>query len=180
MKIIFALWILISLNAFANDPNFDSTSNIITLPRVTIDNENTFNNVKLLLLPDGTWDILHIEDPEDGPSLTGDYFTSVSSDGLSGSYGRTICVRATTISLIQNGKNLSGTGKISKCEAGNILGGIGNINGVINGKDISFEITTENETFTYTGRIIVDALFLETPSAWDTTSPVLETFHKIN
>ena len=58
MKKIIILLMFMSSMAFANDPNFDTTTNIVTFPRVTVDNNTAFTNVQLLLNPNGIWSIL--------------------------------------------------------------------------------------------------------------------------
>jgi len=39
MKILLILALLLPVNAWANDPNYDSATRIVTFPRITIDNE---------------------------------------------------------------------------------------------------------------------------------------------
>ncbi len=64
MKKIIILWIFVSINTFASDPNFNSTTHIVNFPRVTVDNQIAYFDVQLLLSPGGTWNILS-EDVED-------------------------------------------------------------------------------------------------------------------
>ena len=45
------------------DPNFDSSTGIVSLPRITIDGKDVFVNVELLLKSDGTYSLLKA-DPE--------------------------------------------------------------------------------------------------------------------
>ena len=45
----------------ATDPNFDTSTGIVTFPRVTVDGETAFLNVELLLRSDGTYAILSAE-----------------------------------------------------------------------------------------------------------------------
>ena len=55
LQIILLTGLLLSLKAWADDPNYDSNTGIVHFPRVTVDNSEAFINVDLLLSQDGTW-----------------------------------------------------------------------------------------------------------------------------
>ncbi len=50
--------LFLSLDAQATDPNFDTKTGIVFLPRVTVNNKDPYINVELLLSPDNTYKIL--------------------------------------------------------------------------------------------------------------------------
>ncbi len=58
MKILLILALLLPVNAWSNDPNYDSATRIVTFPRVTIDNDTAYTNLQLLLPPHDAWKIL--------------------------------------------------------------------------------------------------------------------------
>ncbi len=63
-NIIIATFLLfLSMKVFALDANFNSSTGIVSSPRVTVNNQQSFSNLNLLLRPDLTWSILSL-DPE--------------------------------------------------------------------------------------------------------------------
>ena len=50
--------LVLVLDANATDPNFDTKTGIVFMPRVTIDHKDAYTDVELLLNPDNTYEIL--------------------------------------------------------------------------------------------------------------------------
>jgi len=48
LSILF-ICLLLSIKIYASDPNLDTSTHIVTFPRITVDNDSTFVNVQLLL-----------------------------------------------------------------------------------------------------------------------------------
>ncbi len=73
-RLLLGLFTLISLNVWADDPDYNTTTGIVTFPRVTVNNNTPYINARLLLDPDGTWSILEAElVPKPEFDLTGDW-----------------------------------------------------------------------------------------------------------
>ncbi len=138
--LIFTL--LISTNVFAGDPNFDTSTGIVYFPRVTVNNENAYNNVQLLLDSNGTWDILSAtpEPPaqeEKTLTINGSWSGSATSESYSG------CNAVISGVLSQNGNELTGLGRLD----GNCLaGGEGTVVGFIDGNNITFGLAVDDNT----------------------------------
>ena len=157
MKKIFILLLFVSMSVFADDPDFDTSTGIVTFPRVTVDNSTAFVNVRLLLNPNGTWSILTAE-PEATFNLTGNWNGVATSSIFMGCNGQI------EGSLTQNGNKLEGTGSlIGNC----IGGGSGIVTGEINGNDISFGLAiNSNTTISFSGTISSDYRTLNGSYIW--------------
>lgn len=161
MKKILALWLIsMSVSVSANDPNYDTSTGIVTFPRVTVDNGAAFVNVQLLLNPDGTWQILSAE-PEatnNTLALSGNWAGTASSSFYPG------CTGQISGSLTQNGNELTGSGSLT----GNCIGGgSGQITGSINGNNISFGVAFNNNTsINFNGTISSDYRTLSGSYVW--------------
>ena len=151
--------LLVTINAWAG-PNLDTSSSIVTFPYVTVDNDEAYSNVELLLAPDGNWAVLSFEPAlEPDFDLTGEWKGNLSID-----YGELFlnlppCDTLTSLTLIQKGYKLTGTGEYS----GNCIenGGTGHILGVINGNSISFTLFINEQIFAFTGFISDDRQALD-------------------
>jgi len=143
--------------AFADEPNFDTSTNIVTLPRVTVDNYSAFTNVQLLLNSNETWSILAAT-AEEILNLNGNWGGTAASSIFVG------CTGEISGSLIQNGNNLTGAGTlIGNC----IGGGSGEVSGTINGDNISFGLAFNNNTsISFTGVISSDYRTLSGTYIW--------------
>ncbi len=164
MKILLILALLLPVNAWANDPNYDSATHIVTFPRVTIDNDTAYTNLQLLLSPNGTWQVLSFE-PEPDANLTGEWKGYVTVDfdygagGLRPGVPLASCTVITYLDLTQAGSELTGRGTYTGTCIENR--GIGNISGLVNGRNISFTISLENQDINFSGTIDNDNLTLD-------------------
>ncbi len=151
------LWLFISMRVFANDPNFDTSTGIVTFPKVTVDNSSTFINVQLFLNPNGAWSILAAE-PESTLNITGNWNGVGTSSSFLG------CNAQITGSLIQNGNELTGTGSLfGNC----VSGGQGMVTGLIDGNNITFGIALSNNTnISFNGSISNDHQTLTGTYVW--------------
>ena len=122
----------LSMSVYASDANLDTSTHIVTFPRVTVDSSSAFVNVQLLLNPDGTYQILSTTpEPEENINLSGNWKGTFQSSAFPG------CVTQAELSLNQNGNELAGTwvGDL------NCIGsGSGNLIGVISGNNIIFTL----------------------------------------
>jgi len=156
MKKIFILLLFMSTSVFANDPNFDTSTNIVTFPRVTLNNDTELFNVQILLNPDGTWVTLAAEprDPVishwDGRVVTNAIFIG--------------CNAQFTTSLTLTGNTFTGPASM----LGNCFGGeSGAITGEVNGNDLSFQfVLNDNTTIFFSGTISSDYQTLSGSYAW--------------
>jgi hypothetical protein len=153
-RLLLGLFTLISLNVWADDPDYNTTTGIVTFPRVSVNNSTSYINAKLLLDPDGTWSILEAE-LENVLSLTGDW-NGVLNYTEEPFFGMLMtCEAHTQVSLIQSGNELTGQGSLTG-DCINEHSGNGMITGKINGNEISFEIALDTGVVNYRGTISHD------------------------
>lgn len=140
-------------------PNFDSSSRIITFPKIKVDNSKTYINAQLLLREDGKWDILAIE-PE--PELTSTPVLNLTGTwtgllGGPGDFGVPLPSESIEVSLIQNGNRLLGVGIVhSNCSVAPCGIRFFTITGAIDEKNISFEFIFDANSESLTGTISDD------------------------
>ena len=180
MKILLIISMLLSINAWADTPNLDTSTSIVTFPLVTVDNDKAYSNVELLLTPVGSWAVLSFElEPEPDFELTGEWKGNLTVDYevigiVSIQLEFPPCDVLTSLALIQKGNKLTGTGGYSGVCIENEGIDNANIMGVINGKSISFTLYSNEQKFDFTGFISDDqqALDLLGPSITYNTSNV--------
>ncbi len=64
MKFLMIFGLLLTNSVWAN-PNFDTSTSIVTFPCISVDNDKAFYNLQLLLSADGTWQVLDFDlEPE--------------------------------------------------------------------------------------------------------------------
>ena len=161
MKKIIILLMFMSPMVFAGDPNLDTSTNIVTFPRVTVDNNTVFTDVQLLLSPDGTWEVkaaVPEVEPEETLNLNGNWDGRAVSSKFKG------CTGDLSGSLVQNGNNLIGTGSVfGAC----INGGSGEVNGTIDGNNITFGLAFNDQTsISFTGVVSDDQTTLSGTYNW--------------
>ncbi|MCK5831828.1 MAG: hypothetical protein KAH20_16155 [Methylococcales bacterium] len=123
-----------SANQEVNDPDFNLSTRIVTLSKVTEDNNVAYINAELLLRADNTWEILEIKrEPRTNSSinLTGSYAGSTKSN---------ISPRLNTVldgTLTQNGDNITGSVKIKNPD----LEGQGAVVGKLVGNKVALTAT---------------------------------------
>ena len=65
---------LLSINTWADTPDLDTSTSIVTFPHVTVDNDTAYSNVELLLTPGGNWAVLSFElEPEPDFDISGEW-----------------------------------------------------------------------------------------------------------
>lgn len=164
----------ISIPLWAADPNFDTESRIVTLPRVTVDETTAYSDVQLLLNPDGTWNILAFDqEPDSIFNLTGNWTGLVHSQSSFFPF----CDIQIDLTLFQNGNELTGFGSLSKCveDSGDIVGEITETN-------ISFELISEKDFYSYSGSVSEDyrSLTLKSPRFFNPDYPAMWTLTLID
>ncbi len=147
MKIILSVILLIesllSIQVWADVPNYDTSTRIISFPKVIFDSKDTYIDTQLRLNQDGSWDLLAIE-AEPQLNLTGDWSGEIQE---AGDFSATLIhVAYIKMSLVQNRNKLTGTveffrscyGSFEQCQK------MGEIIGIVNGRDISFSIILDD------------------------------------
>jgi len=129
LSILF-ICLLLSIKIYASDPNLDTSTHIVTFPRITVDNDSTFVNVQLLLNSDGTYQILS-STPETSVDLSGSWKGTLPSTSFSS------CFTDAEFTLKQDGNKLSGKWRGHSICIGS---GGGDVVGIINGNNIEFTL----------------------------------------
>ena len=83
-KIYFYLLLLITTNIYAeNSPNFNNNTRVIDIPMITVDHQETFKEVKVLLDSNGQWQILSAkpEQEQEQESLLVGRWKGIVTDG---------------------------------------------------------------------------------------------------
>ncbi len=136
---------LMSTNILAEVfPNFDTSTNVVTIPKVRVDNtkDKTYRDVELLLRKEGTWTILAINKQE-AVDLTGNW------KGILGDPG--VFVPGHTqimgFSLKQKGSKLTGVASFGvRCSFDSCTNGIinGAVTGTVDGNNITLEVVSSD------------------------------------
>lgn len=165
-KICLYLLFFISLNIHAeNFPNFDTSTNIVTFPIVTVDNNDTYLNIRLLLDTDGSYLILPSESGAKF-NLTGYWKGAIGNDdavmiteegvlpaGIGAAAGIPIGLNYYELLMVQTGSELTGMfclyrNLVEPCfKEGIATENNGTINGNIVGNIISFKLMFDNNMF---------------------------------
>jgi len=136
---------------WAADPDFNDQTNILTLPVVTVNHQASFNNISIFLNPNGTWQIVQVNN---APSISGDWTARVSD--ISESFPPIFCEARTRISITQTGNTITGTGSFQKISPFGETE-TGNLTGIIEGNKIIFSLFIrdggEDQVLNYKGDI---------------------------
>ena len=154
LTVIFLSGLLFALQGWAEDANYNSTTRIISFPRVTIDSNDAYTDAQLKLNLDGSYEVLVLE-PELEPNLTGDWggtLYGLSTPYFSPPYPCGSMV--TNISFIQNDNKLIGLGDFS---GNNCINGVVDIVGEIDGRNLTFTVIfSSGDKINFNGSISTD------------------------
>lgn len=142
--------------ALAADPSYSSSTGVVSLPRVTVDNSATYINVELYLNPNGTWQILRADLESASRSLTGSW----SGSAISSVYNS--CSSSITGQIQQDGTQLTGSVSVNgSCDSSS-----GSVSGTIDGKQITFGTYAAGGVITFTGTISDDFKTMSGTYTW--------------
>lgn len=171
LNLTFLIGMLISFKAWADDPNFNSTTRIVTFPRVTIDNNDAYINVELLLSQNGTWEILDMgKKLEPKMDLTGDWTGEVTGLATPYFFAPPPCgTMISEISLVQNGEKVAGNGVVGEGSTLCNQDEPGEITGEVNGSNLLFTIkfSSSGSSLVFNGNISDDFRSVEGEVSWE-------------
>ncbi len=80
-RMMLAFGTALAFGVNAADSNFDTSSGVVSIPRITVNNSDVFTGVELLLRPNGTYSILAATPGEDTDGISFPYNSTVEYSG---------------------------------------------------------------------------------------------------
>ncbi|NOQ63149.1 MAG: hypothetical protein GQ582_01395 [Methyloprofundus sp.] len=160
MNKILILGLILSMNVFAESPDFDSTTSVVSFPEVTVDKESSYTDVKLLLSPDNSWKVLRATPKikSSNPlSMTG-YWSSTNASGfLCASSFATPWADTLNLLIVQKEEQLSGFEVYIFSMQTPALRLFGEVVGTVKGNSVNFNIVYQGQVrAVYSGTISAD------------------------
>ncbi len=145
-----------SISVSADFPNLNSTTNIVTFPKITVDKKKAYTNAELLLSPNGSWEILkYTPETKQKHNLHGYWKTFQASEGLCKHYFEPPHLFKIELLIVQVDNKIMGfeLSNIPKNKKGSIKFN-GKLSGTLKGGNVYIKSIYNNEIQkTYIGTI---------------------------